>query len=91
MEKKAEQGMKITFTKQAIKDLKKIEQNKSLKRAAFELLSILEKNPYEPPYEKLSGKLKGYYSRRINIQHRLVYLVLEDEIKVVSIWTHYEF
>ena len=56
------------------------------------LINILKKNPYEPPYEKLSGDLKGYYSRRINIKHRLVYSVDEDKkiIQVVSVWSHYE-
>ena len=83
--------MEISFTKQALKDMRKVEQNKSLKRTVRELLLVLEENPYEPPYEKLSGKLQGYYSRRINIQHRLVYQILNDEIKIISMWSHYEF
>lgn len=57
-----------------------------------ELLNILKSNPYEPPYEKLSGNLKGYYSRRINIKHRLVYRVDDNNktIKILSVWSHYE-
>ncbi|HAC63036.1 MAG TPA: Txe/YoeB family addiction module toxin [Cyanothece sp. UBA12306] len=56
------------------------------------LLEILKQNPYEPRYEKLSGNLKGYYSRRINIKHRLVYGINEETktIQIVSVWSHYE-
>lgn len=65
-----------------------------LKDKALSLLSVLKENPYQtpPPYEKLIGDLHGYYSRRINIQHRLVYQVLEEErtVKVIRMWTHYE-
>lgn len=65
-----------------------------LKEKAQELLQIIENNPYQnpPPYEKLVGDLSGAYSRRINIQHRLVYQVLEEEqaIKILRLWTHYE-
>ena len=82
--------MEITFSKQALKDLQKVEQNKSLRRTVRELLLVLERNPYELPYEKLSGSLKGYYSRRINIQHRLVYQIRDNEIKIISLWSHYE-
>ena len=65
-----------------------------LKPKIAELLEILREDPFEeyPPYEKLIGKLEGAYSRRINIQHRLVYQVLEDEkiVKVIRMWTHYD-
>lgn len=82
---------KIEFSRRVLKDAKKIKSanlNDNLKK----LLEILKVNPYQPPYEKLSGNLKGYYSRRINIKHRLVYTVDEQNqlIKVVSIWSHYE-
>jgi len=84
---------KILFTKQAQKDAKKIKQSK-LKNKALEILKILEKDPFikYPPYEKLLGDLSGAYSRRINIQHRIVYQVLEKEkiVKILRIWTHYE-
>lgn len=83
----------LYFTKQAQKDAKKLASS-GLKSKAQELLNILRKNPFAspPPYEKLIGDLSGAYSRRINIQHRLVYQVLEKErvIKVLRLWTHYE-
>lgn len=83
----------LRFTKRAQKDAKKLAAA-GLKPKAEELLAILEQNPYEnpPSYEKLKGDLQGAYSRRINIQHRLVYEVLEEEriVKVLSMWTHYE-
>jgi Txe/YoeB family toxin of toxin-antitoxin system len=83
----------LVYTKQAQKDAKKI-SGSSLKSKAQELLKIIEKNPYQnpPPYEKLVGDLVGAYLRRINIQHRLVYQVLEVEhiIKVIRLWTHYQ-
>lgn len=83
----------IYFTKQAQKDAKKIKQS-GLKEKAQHLLNIVLENPFQnpPPYEKLVGDLLGAYSRRINIQHRLVYQVLEEEkiIKVLRMWTHYE-
>lgn len=83
----------LRFTKRAQKDAKKLAAG-GLKPKAEELLAILEQNPYEnpPSYEKLKGDLQGAYSRRINIQHRLVYEVLEEErvVKVLSMWTHYE-
>ncbi len=80
---------KIVFTKQAEKDLKKIAAS-PLKSKAFRLLSVLEEDPFQPPYEKLID-LGETYSRRINIQHRLVYQVFEAEatIKIVRMWTHY--
>ena len=84
---------KVVFTKQAQKDAKKL-ASAGLKPKAVELIKVLKNNPYQtrPPYEKLVGDLIGAYSRRINIKHRLVYQVLEDEhiVKVIRMWTHYE-
>lgn len=84
---------KLYYTKQAQKDARKLASS-GLKPKAQELLKILEKDPYQnpPPFEKLVGDLSGAYSRRINIQHRLVYQVLADEqaVKVIRLWTHYE-
>jgi toxin YoeB len=84
---------KVVFTKSAQKDAKKL-SGAGLKSNAEKLLEILKENPYKssPPYEKLLGNLSGAYSRRINIQHRLVYQVLEDErtVKVLRMWSHYE-
>jgi Txe/YoeB family toxin of toxin-antitoxin system len=84
---------KLYYTKQAQKDARKLSSS-GLKDKAQELLQVIEDNPYQnpPPYEKLVGDLSGAYSRRINIQHRLVYQVLEEEkaIKVLRLWTHYE-
>ena len=83
----------IVFTKQAVKDAKKIKET-GLKENAKKLLEVLKENPFKnpPPYEKLVGELQGCYSRRINIQHRLVYNVYEEEkvVKVLRMWTHYE-
>jgi Txe/YoeB family toxin of toxin-antitoxin system len=83
----------LIFTNQAQKDAKKLSAS-GLKPKAQELLAILAANPYQnpPPYEKLVGDLSGGYSRRINIQHRLVYQVLEDQkmVKILRMWTHYE-
>jgi toxin YoeB len=83
----------IVYTKQAQKDAKKIASS-NLKAQAQRLLDIIEKDPFQnpPPYEKLIGDLAGAYSRRINIQHRLVYQVYDAErtIKVIRMWTHYE-
>ena len=83
----------IVFTKQAQTDAKKLAHS-GLKPKALVLFEVLKKNPYQnpPPYEKLLGDLKGAYSRRINIQHRLVYQILSDSkiIKVLSMWSHYE-
>jgi Txe/YoeB family toxin of toxin-antitoxin system len=82
----------LVYTKQAQKDAKKLTAS-GLKNKAKGLLEIIQKNPYQnpPPYEKLVGDLSGAYSRRINIQHRLVYQVYEKEhvIKVIRLWTHY--
>ena len=84
---------KLVFTKQAQKDAKKIAQS-GLKPQTSRLLDILREDPFQnpPPYEKLMGDLSGAYSRRINIQHRLVYQVLIDisTVKVIRMWTHYE-
>ena len=83
----------LYFTKQAQKDAKKLAAA-GLKNKAARLLQVLTENPFQtpPPYEKLVGDLSGAYSRRINIQHRLVYQVLEEEkaVKVLRLWTHYE-
>jgi len=84
---------KLVFTKQAQKDAKRIAQS-GLKPQASRLLDVLKKDPFQnpPPYEELMGDLSGAYSRRINIQHRLVYQVLKDvrTVKVIRMWTHYE-
>ena len=82
---------KLEFSRTALKDAKKLKAA-NLEANAKDLLEILKQNPYEPPYEKLSGNLKGYFSRRINIKHHLVYSVNDETktIKVVSVWTHYE-
>lgn len=84
---------KLVYTKQAQRDAKKIKAG-GLKEKAQLLLGILERNPFQnpPPYEKLVGDLAGAYSRRINIQHRLVYQVLENDrtVKIIRMWTHYE-
>lgn len=86
-------GYIIVITKQAQKDAKKLESC-SLDKKAKELLKIIKENPYQipPPYEKLIGDLKGFYSRRINIMHRIIYEVYEKEntIKVLRMWTHYQ-
>jgi Txe/YoeB family toxin of toxin-antitoxin system len=83
---------RLVFTKQAQKDAKKIAQS-GLKTQALKLIEILQNNPYQnpPPYEKLVGDLTGAFSRRINIQHRLIYQILDDikTVKVIRMWTHY--
>ena len=84
---------RLVFTKQAAKDARKL-ATADLKAKAQRLLDILRENPYQtpPPFEKLVGDLAGAFSRRITIQHRLVYQVLEPEktVKVLRMWTHYE-
>jgi toxin YoeB len=84
---------KVVFTKQALKDAKNL-STAGLKLRAEKILSILEKNPLQnlPSFEKLVGDLTGAYSRRINIQHRIVYQIYEDlkTVKVIRMWTHYE-
>lgn len=83
----------LAYTKQAQKDAIKLAST-GLKEKAKDLLNVLKANPFQnpPPYEKLVGDLAGVYSRRINIQHRLVYQVLEEQkiVKVLRMWTHYE-
>jgi len=83
----------LVFTRQAQKDAKKLASS-GLKPKAQELLALLSEDPYRkpPPFEKLVGDLSGAYSRRINIQHRLVYQVIDEErvIKVLRLWSHYE-
>ncbi len=82
----------LKFTKQAQKDAKKLAAA-GLKLKAQQLLEILKQNPFTSPpgYEKLQGDLKGAYSRRINVQHRLVYEVIESEntVKIIRMWSHY--
>ena len=84
---------RLVYTKQAQKDAKKLASS-GLKNKAQELLRIIARNPRQnpPPYEKLVGNLSGAYSRRINIQHRIVYQILEAGrvVKVLRLWTHYE-
>ena len=83
----------LYYTKQAQKDARKLASS-GLKAKAQQLLAILQSDPWQnpPPYEKLVGDLSGAYSRRINIQHRLVYQILETEkaVKILRLWTHYE-
>ena len=93
---------KIEYHKQVIKDIQKLKQNK-LDKKAKELIDIIRVNPFQTPplYEGLVGNLQGYYSRRINIQHRLVYQVYlepfaedgmeyEGVVKIIRMWTHYD-
>jgi len=84
---------RLVYTKQARRDAKKISHS-GLKPQAEKLLKLLAQNPYQspPPYERLAGDLAGACSRRINIQHRLVYQVLDDirTVKIIRMWTHYE-
>lgn len=85
---------KIVYTKRAVNDIKNLKSAKLDKKAKV-LIELVKENPFQtpPPYEKLLGDLKGAYSRRINIKHRFVYEVLENEktIKILSMWSHYEF
>ena len=84
---------RLFFTKQAQKDARKLSAS-GLKPKAEALLAVLAEDPFQtpPPFEKLLGDLAGAYSRRINIQHRLVYQVLTDQqaVKVLRLWTHYD-
>ncbi len=84
---------KIVYTKHARKDAKNISAS-GLRSHAERLIKILEENPYQdpPPFKKLVGDLEGAYSRRINIQHRLVYEILDEikTVKVIRMWTHYD-
>ncbi len=83
----------LVFTGQAQRDAKKLAESE-LRKKAEHILDILKEDPLQspPPFEKLVGDLSGAYSRRINIQHRLVYQVLEDikTVKIIRMWTHYE-
>lgn len=81
----------IEFSRSAFKDAPKL-RSANLAGKLKGLLAIIKCNPFEPPYEKLSGNLQGYYSRRINVKHRLVYSVDDacKVIRVVSVWSHYE-
>ena len=83
----------VVYTKRAASDIPNLKAAK-LDKKAKELIDIIRKNPYQtpPPYEKLQGDLRGAYSRRINIKHRLVYEILEDEktVKLISLWSHYD-
>lgn len=93
---------RIVYDKQAAKDIKNLKAA-GLDRKAKELIDLIRKNPYQipPPYEKLVGNLDGFYSRRINIQHRIVYQVYEESVsiegtgydgtvKIIRMWTHYD-
>jgi toxin YoeB len=84
----------IVYDKKAVKDIPKLKAAK-LDKKAKALISLIKESPFQspPPYEKLQGDLQGAYSRRINIQHRLVYQVIEAQqtVKIISLWTHYEF
>lgn len=84
---------RLVYTKAAQKDAKKLASS-GLKKKAQALLRVIDQNPYQnpPPYEKLVGDLSRAYSRRTNIQHRIVYEVLETEqvVKVLRLWAHYE-
>ena len=83
----------IQYNKNVLKEVQKLKENK-LAEKAHKLIEIIKINPYQtpPPYEKLVGDLESYYSRRINLQHRLVYQVIEDEkkVRILSAWSHYE-
>jgi len=83
---------KVIYSKQALKDAKKL-SSASLDKKAKELIELIKNNPFQkpPPYEKLVGNLSGSFSRRINIKHRIVYEVIEDEklVRISRMWTHY--
>lgn len=84
---------KIEYHKKALKDIEKLKQN-NLNSKAKMLIDVIKQNPYQipPPYEKLVGDLQNLYSRRINIQHRLVYEIKEEQkvVRILSLWSHYE-
>ena len=84
----------VIYTKKALSDIPKLKSSK-LDNKSKDLIDLIRKTPFQnpPPYEKLSGDLHGAYSRRINIKHRLVYEVLEGikAVKIISLWSHYEF
>ena len=81
----------VVFSKQAVRDSKRLKES-GLDKKAKQLIEILKENPFQNPlpYEKLLGDLKDYYSRRINIQHRLLYFMRDGKVYVVRMWTHYE-
>ena len=83
----------VRFTKDAIKDIERLKEAK-LDKKVKRLIEIIKNNPFEeyPPYEKLVGDLSGLYSRRINIHHRLVYMLFEEQkiVRIIRMWTHYE-
>lgn len=85
---------RIVYSKKSLKHVQDI-KTANLEKQIKELMNVLRENPFRnpPPYEKLQGELKGFYSRRINAKHRLVYQVYESEktVKILSMWTHYEF
>ena len=85
---------KIVYTKKSVRDIEKLKAAK-LDQKTKSLIELVGENPFKTPpsYEKLQGDLSGAYSRRINIKHRFVYEVLEEEktVKILSMWTHYEF
>lgn len=85
---------KIVYTKKSVKDIEKLKSVR-LDKKTKALIDLVRKNPFQnpPSYEKLQGDLRGAYSRRINIKHRLLYEVLEEEkaVKILNMWTHYEF
>lgn len=85
---------RIIYTKKAASDIENLKAAK-LDKKAKALISLLKENPYQnpPPYEKLLGNLSGAYLRRLNIKHRLVYEILDEEktVKIISMWTHYDF
>ena len=84
---------RIEYHKKAVKEILELKEN-NLDKKAKKLVDLIRENPYQtpPPYEKLVGDLQGFYSRRINIKHRLIYQVYEEEkiVKIISLWTHYE-
>jgi Txe/YoeB family toxin of toxin-antitoxin system len=81
---------RLLFSKQAKKDFEKIKSS-NLKKPAYNLLEILTEDPFQPPFEKLSGNLEGIYSRRINLQHRIVYEIDKENqtVYIYRMWTHY--
>lgn len=84
---------KIEYHKKVLKDIKKLKES-NLSQKAKNIIEVIKENPYQtpPPYEKLIGDLQNLYSRRINIQHRIVYQVKEEEkvVRILSVWSHYE-
>lgn len=82
---------KIEYHKKAVKDIEKLKSS-NLAKNAKKIIEMIKENPFQnsPPYEKLVGDLIGIYSRRINIQNRLIYKVNENTVQILSMWTHYE-